>query len=129
MTVAPSFPVKLAPLFCALLLAASACIAAPETKSVRVGESWVTEFEGNPSTGYKWRLDEGGSENLSSVKVVDLGYGEPPPSDKQLVGRPAPYRFRIISVAPGFAKLHFEYVQPWVGQPEQTNDVWVRVAD
>ena len=102
-------------------------VAARDEKSVRVGESWVIELQGNPSTGYKWRLNEGASENLAIVKVEDLGYGEPAPSDKKLVGRPAPYRFRLTTLLPGSARLHFEYVQPWVGKPEETEDIWVRV--
>jgi predicted secreted protein len=104
--------------------------AARDQKSVRVGTSWVIELKGNPSTGYKWRLNEGSSENLAIVKVEDLGYGESSGSSKKghvMVGAPAPYRFRITGLSAGFAKLHFEYVRPWVGSPTKTEDVWVHI--
>jgi len=35
--------------------------------------------------------------------------------------------FRLTGLSAGFAKLHFEYVQPWVGKPAKTEDLWVRV--
>ena len=125
MTFASKFHGKLAALLFGVLAIASAGVAAREEKSLRVGTSWVMEMEGNPSTGYKWRLDAAGSENPSIVKVEDLGYGEP--KGKKLMGAPAPQRFRLTGVSAGFAKLHFEYVQPWVGKPEESEDVWVRV--
>jgi inhibitor of cysteine peptidase len=126
----PRLLVKLA---ASLLVLGIACGTTPfsaeakEQKSMRAGARWVFELEGNPSTGYKWRLNEAGSENLAIVKVEDLGYGEP--KGKKLLGAPAPQRFRITGLSPGFAKLHFEYVQPWVGKPEQTEDLWVRVEE
>jgi inhibitor of cysteine peptidase len=129
MKLAANVPATLSAALVAICLIFGGCLEAQEQKSGRVGEIWVIEFEGNPSTGYKWRVDEAASENLSCVKLLDLGYGKPPPSDQKLVGRPAPYRFRIVGVSPGFTKLHFEYVQPWVGKPEETEDVWVRVSD
>jgi predicted secreted protein len=124
MTFARKFPLTLAALGLAVLLLAGGGLAARETKSLRVGTSWVVEMQGNPSTGYKWRLDPAGSENPSIVKVEDLGYGEP---KSKLLGAPAPQRFRLTGLSAGFAKLHFEYVQPWVGKPGKTEDVWVRV--
>ncbi len=99
-------------------------MAAGETRHMRVGASWVVELQGNPSTGYKWRLDQAGSENPSIVKVDDLGYGE---AKTKLLGAPAAQRFRLTGLSAGFAKLHFEYVQPWVGKPAKSEDVWVRV--
>jgi inhibitor of cysteine peptidase len=125
---ASRLPAKLAMLLFVLPFALSASapgVAAHEQKSVRAGTSWVIEMEGNPSTGYKWRLNQAGSENPSIVKVEDLGYGEP--KGKKLMGAPAPQRFRLTGISPGFAKLHFEYVQPWVGKPDRTEDVWVHV--
>jgi inhibitor of cysteine peptidase len=98
-------------------------------KSLRAGTSYVLELEGNPSTGYRWRLNQGSSENLAIVKVEDLGYGEAKSSGKKLLGAPAPYRFRITGLSPGFAKLAFEYVQPWVGKPAKTEQHEVHVSD
>jgi len=123
-------PAKFAMLLLALPLALSAGSQGAATraqKSVRVGTSWVIEMQGNPSTGYKWRLDQAGSENPSIVKVEDLGYGAAKTEGKKLLGAPAPQHFRLTGLSAGFAKLHFEYVQPWVGKPAKTEDVWVRV--
>jgi inhibitor of cysteine peptidase len=102
---------------------------AKEQRNLRVGASYVFELGGNPSTGYKWRLNQGASENLAIVTVEDLGYSAAKTSGKKLVGAPAPYRFRITGLAPGSARLHFEYVRPWVGKPLKAEDLTVRVSD
>ena len=120
-------PATLASLLFVVLLVISLAplaVAARDQKSVRAGTSWVFPIGGNPSTGYVWRLNKAGSENLAIVKVEDLGYGE---GGKKRLGAPASYRFRITGLAPGFARLHFEYVRPWVGKPSKTEDLWVRV--
>jgi inhibitor of cysteine peptidase len=127
MTFTEKSSLSLATLALAFLLAASGGLAARETKSLRIGASWVLELKGNPSTGYKWHLDHSGSENPSIVKVENLGYGEANGTGKKLLGAPAPQRFRLTGVSAGFAKLHFEYVQPWIGKPAKIEDVWVRV--
>ena len=124
MTFANKLSLTLATLVLAVLLASGTGLGAREVKSLRVGASWVVEMQGNPSTGYKWRLDPAGSENVSIVKVEDLGYGE---GKGKLLGAPASQRFRLTGLSAGFAKLHFEYVQPWVGKPAKTEDISVRV--
>ncbi len=124
MTFANKLSLTLATLVLAVCSPPASALAAREAKSLRVGTSWVVEMQGNPSTGYKWRLDPAGSENASIVKVEDLGYGE---AKSKLLGAPAPQRFRLTGLSAGFAKLHFEYVQPWVGKPAKTEDIWVRV--
>jgi predicted secreted protein len=96
-------------------------------RSINKGSSWEFHIQGNPSTGYVWRLNKGKSENLAIVKVEDLGYGAPEAQGKKKLGRPAPYRFRITGLSPGFAKLHFEYLRPWVGDPKNTEDLWARI--
>ncbi len=104
--------------------------AARDERSISKGSSWEFQIQGNPSTGYVWRLNEAKSENLAILKVDDLGYGQPQAKDKKkLIGRPAPYRFHITGLSSGFAKLHFEYVRPWIGKPEKTEVLWVRVED
>lgn len=110
-----------------LMLAPAASGAVAAERTLSPGASFVFKLGGNPSTGYRWRLNAGASENPAIVKVEDLGYGEGKSSGKKLIGAPAPYRFRITGVSPGFAKLHFEYVQPWVGKPIRTEDLGVRV--
>lgn len=129
MIFAAKFDSRYVALLLGLLLAAgmpSKSIAGREERSVKAGSSWEFQIEGNPSTGYIWRLNEGESENPAIVKVEDLGYGEP---ETKLLGAPAPYRFRITGLTPGFAKLHFEYLRPWIGKPDKTEDLWVRVEE
>jgi len=46
---------------------------------------------------------------------------------KKLIGAPAPYRFRITALTPGFARLYFEYVHPWVGKSIKIETLGVRV--
>lgn len=123
MTFANKLSLTLATLVLAAFLGSSVSLTARETKSLRIGTSWVVEMQGNPSTGYKWRLDPAGSENPSIVKVEDLGYGE---AKGKLLGAPAPQRFRLTGLSAGFAKLHFEYVQPWVGKPAKTGYLGAR---
>ena len=77
MNFAAKLSVKLAVVLVALLLASSAGAAARQQKSVRTGESWVVEMQGNPSTGYKWRLDAAASADPSIVKVEDLDLARP----------------------------------------------------
>jgi predicted secreted protein len=105
--------------------------AAARKQRFSVGSSWVFQIEGNPSTGYIWRLNQASCENLAIVKVEDLGYGESAAAtdQKKRVGAPAPYRFRITGLAPGFTKLHFEYVRPWEDKPAKTEDAWVRIEE
>lgn len=123
MTFANKLSLTLATLVLAAFLGSSVSLTARETKSLRIGTSWVVEMQGNPSTGYKWRLDPAGSENPSIVKVEDLGYGE---AKGKLLGAPTPQRFRLTGLSAGFAKLHFEYVQPWVGKPAKTGYLGAR---
>lgn len=78
-----------------------------------LGSSWEVEIEGNPSTGYRWLLDEARSTGLASVEVKALGYRD---SATDLLGAPALYVFRLTCLAPGEAHLVFAYVGP-TGEP------------
>ena len=91
-------------------------------RQVRIGNSYVIELQGNPSTGYRWRLNASSSENLGIVKVADLGYSS---ARRGLIGAPAQQRFRITVTGAGFAKLVFDYVQPWEGKPSRVHEHWV----
>jgi inhibitor of cysteine peptidase len=100
-----------------------------ETRALARGASYTLTLQGNPSTGYRWRLDAAKSENAAILKIEDLGYAqtEPPSGEKRRVGAPASYRFRITGVLEGTAKLIFEYVQPWVGKPGKIEEQTVHV--
>lgn len=102
-------------------LAATPVWAAPRAKAL--GASWEYELEGNPSTGYTWRLDEAASTGLASVEVKALGYRE---NTTGLVGAPAQFVFRFTCVAPGDAHLVFAYVGPTGARSDKTHEAWVR---
>jgi len=103
------------------LLAPMAARAAEAERTGAVGDSYVLELDGNPSTGYRWKLSEAKSENLRILRIDDLGYGaaQSPPG-KLIVGAPASYRFRVTLLAAGSTTIVFEYLRPWEGQAIKT---------
>lgn len=90
------------------LIAAVAADDAP-VLTVGIGQSEEFHFDGKPSTGYRWFLDEDASTGLGVVDVETLGYGE---TYTRLLGASAPYRFRIGCEREGRAELVFDYVSP-----------------
>lgn len=100
------------------------------TTALSVGQSAVIALPGNPSTGYSWRLDTARSENATILGIEDLGYAKSEPAEGATprVGAPASYRFRITGAAAGTARLVFEYVQPWVGEPARADERDVHVT-
>jgi predicted secreted protein len=109
------------------LAAASTPAGAASGKSLKVGSSSQLQFGGNPSTGYRWKLDRGASTGLGLVKVQSLGYGGG--SGKRdghvVVGAPAPFAFRVTCIKPGNANLRFTYVGP-TGKRSKQETVTVR---
>lgn len=122
----------LSALLCALFVGAS-CMAAAEASEMRglkVGQSFTYKLEGNPSTGYVWRVSTAASDNLSVLKIEDLGSARPAsePGKPPKLGAPEEHAFRITTIAPGLAKVVFEYVRPWIGKAEKTETLTVEVA-
>lgn len=103
---------RLAVLCIAAMVVMAAPGAAHAQKILRIGETWNLQLEGNPSTGYAWRLDSGASDGLSRVKVKSLGYADAPKRRPVMVGVPAPFGFRIRCAQQGYARLAFVYVGP-----------------
>lgn len=105
--------------------------AAGASEAVRVGavgDSFVLELNGNPSTGYRWKINETKSENLGILQVDDLGYSAAKKQEgKVLVGAPQSYRFRITLKASGAAKIAFEYLRSWEGRPIRAFEQRVQV--
>ncbi|MBK8458624.1 MAG: protease inhibitor I42 family protein [Phyllobacteriaceae bacterium] len=92
-------------------------------RTVKTGNSWEFELEGNPSTGYTWRLDEAASSGLNLVEVAALGYRE---NTTGLLGAPAQFVFRLTCRSPGEAHLVFLYVGPTGKRSDKTHETWVR---
>jgi predicted secreted protein len=96
-------------------LAAGLIAGAPMLGAVpsSANESGVAEptlgLPGNPSTGYRWVLNETASSGLETVVVEMLGYG-PPETD--LIGAPAIFGIGITCAGTGEAVLQFDYLSP-----------------
>ena len=79
---------------------------------LKIGESAEILLDGNPSTGYHWRLDPDRSDGLAFVKVEILGYRAPSEAKPGLVGAPAPFTVQVTCRNSGMAHLEFAYVSP-----------------
>ena len=95
-------------------------------RSLRLGNSWEFQFEGNPSTGYTWQLDAAASDGLALIELQSLGYGSGKKKRPGMVGTPAPFKFRITCIKPGYADLWFEYLGPTGKRSRDRHEVWVR---
>lgn len=114
----------------ALTMPSAAPFAGPaEPQKVYTNESIVIELDGNPSTGYRWELDDGASEDANFVKVEDLGYAkrELKPGERPLFGAPSKYQFRVTGLEAATVKLVFQYVKDKATPPGKTQEVQVEV--
>jgi len=107
---------RLTPLMAALCLVALAIDGGPAhakpENDLRIGSRWEFKLEGNPGTGYTWRLDAAASHGLDLIKLESLGYMSGKKTRPGMVGAPAPFVFRLTCLKPGDADLWFQYVGP-----------------
>jgi inhibitor of cysteine peptidase len=73
--------------------------------SARVGETFVVELEGNPTTGYQWELSEGDEQ----FRLVEKDYAQPGPG----IGAATKERFAIKALEPGSTTLTFKHKRSW----------------
>lgn len=73
--------------------------------SARVGETFVVELEGNPTTGYQWELSEGDDK----FRLVEKDYAQPGPG----IGAATRERFAIKAIEPGSTTLTFKHKRSW----------------
>lgn len=108
----------------ALILMTLAIVYAPiearAQRVLRVGESWAFELEGNPSTGYQWRLNKAASTGLALIRLESLGYTNSRKTKPGRVGAPAPFKFRITGLKPGRTRVVIDYLRPWEQKPPNT---------
>jgi inhibitor of cysteine peptidase len=95
-------------------------------RTLRLGNSWEFQFEGNPSTGYTWQLDAAASTGLDLIELKSLGYTGDRKKRPGMVGAPAPFKFRVTCIKPGYADLWFQYVGPTGKRSPERHEVWVR---
>jgi len=110
-------------------LMATIVVATAETRTrqtVKVGNTVAFELKGNPSTGYRWRLNEPKSAGLDVVRVKSIGYQSKTSGDRVVVGAPAPFEFHITCAKSGSAHLLFEYVGPTGVLSDKKHETWVR---
>lgn len=128
---APRFCTRAASVVAAamILLFPLAGARAQEALTVQVNESTTVELDGNPSTGYRWQLDDGASESANLVQVEDLGYAkrELKPGERPVLGAPSKYQFRVTGLEVGTAKLVFNYVRGQETAPGKTQTVSIEV--
>jgi inhibitor of cysteine peptidase len=72
---------------------------------VQVGEAFVVELDGNPTTGYAWEL----AQDNERFRLVEKDYAQPGTG----VGGSTRERFQIEALKPGSTTLSFEYKRPW----------------
>ena len=97
-----------------------------ETIRLAIGGERTIELVENPSTGYRWHLNEAASRNLVLVAVADAGHTA---SKSGRIGAPGVRRFTITARQPGTAVVIFEYARPWESvAPARRHVVTVEIA-
>lgn len=96
-------------------------------RTIKRGNSFEFQLEGNPSTGYVWRLNVVKSSGMEAIELVSIGYrtSSRSGSGKVVVGAPAPFYFQVTCVKEGFANLIFDYVGP-SGSVARSHETWIR---
>ena len=105
-----------------LMTAFAAPVAAEEITLARGREKTIVLTE-NPSTGYTWKIDEAGSENLSLLTLVDLGHKR----GAAMPGAPGRHSWRLRAKASGRAVLQLVYQRPWEPAPVETRRIEIVV--
>lgn len=90
-----------------------------ETLRLAVGGGANVTLTENPSTGYRWRLDDAASNHLDLIEISDAGYvqGNGDGAHQQMVGVPGRHSYRIVARQPGTAVVVFDYVREWEKLP------------
>ena len=117
---------------CAAMVASLLCAgAATATQSsgqivrLSAGAAVTTVLVENPSTGYRWQLNKAQSDNLGIVQITDAGYRA---GSNRRVGAAGTHRWRIKALAPGSARVVFDYARSWEhGPPARRHTVRVDI--
>jgi inhibitor of cysteine peptidase len=70
----------------------------------------------NPSTGYSWKIDEDGSENLSLLAIIDHGHKR----GAAMPGAPGERSWTLRAKSAGRAVMQIVYQRPWEPAPVET---------
>jgi len=88
-----------------------------------VGRKETIVLPENPSTGYTWKIDQEGSDNLSILAIVDQGHKR----GASMPGAPGQHRWSLRAQATGHAILQLVYQRPWEPAPIETRRIEVDV--
>jgi inhibitor of cysteine peptidase len=93
--------------------------------SIKPGETFTIELEGNPTTGYSWEIFEVDPEII--MPVGDPEYN----SDSDLIGSGGKFIFTLKAQQAGETHLSMGYHRPWEEdvKPLETFNLDIIVAD
>ncbi len=96
----------------------SAPLAAEEIRLSR-GHAKTLILPENPSTGFSWKIDEEGSDNLSLLAIVDHGHKR----GISMPGAPGQRSWSLRAKGAGHAVLQIVYQRPWEPTPVETRRI------
>ena len=99
----------------AIMATGVASLSAEEVRLPRGHEKRIVLTE-NPSTGYSWKIDEDGSENLSLLAIVDHGHKR----GSTMPGAPGERSWTVRAKGAGRAVMQLVYQRPWEPAPVET---------
>ncbi|WP_253705888.1 protease inhibitor I42 family protein [Bradyrhizobium sp. WD16] len=111
----------------AVMLASAETAAADQAFRLAVGQEAFVALTENPSTGYRWAIDEKASSNLSILQINDRGFSQDG-GGKRLVGAPGIHRWSIQASKSGHASVTFAYRRSWEAASIRTHRVAVEVS-
>jgi len=94
--------------------------AQPSVFNVDAGDTVVISLESNPTTGYSWTA----KYDQTLLELVDEAFTPP---GSTLMGAPGTQKFTFKALTAGTAKVTFEYVRPWEGEPADTAEYTVKI--
>jgi predicted secreted protein len=109
-----------------VLLAPHATQAADRSIKLSQGQRTTVQLDENPTTGYRWQIDRTKSDNLSIVRIDDLGFSAPEGSTR--VGASGVHRWNIEGASAGKARIVFEYLRPWEKEAVRHHEISVEVT-
>jgi inhibitor of cysteine peptidase len=106
--------------------ATGAATLSDETVRLLPGAVTTVALSENPSTGYRWQINQEQSSNLAVVQVNDAGYER---SSSPRIGAPGMHRWLVKALANGIAQIVFDYARPWEhGAPARRHTVRIEIG-
>jgi predicted secreted protein len=113
--------------FLVVSFGAPATQAADQPIKLSLGQQTTVQLDENPTTGFRWQIDRTKSDNLSIVRINDLGFSAPAGSAR--VGASGVHRWSIEGVSAGKGRIVFEYRRPWETEAVRHHEISVEVSE